>query len=89
MELTPLKDPIGLTPTNRKYADGKVYRVWREKGGKVRRRLYGVRNYTDKSAPKGSDRMPGFVNTTDRPPGTKGKVSHKRKAKGGMLADLI
>ena len=50
MELTPLGDPIGLTPTNRKYADGKVYRVWREKGGKVRRRIFSHRNTTDKSA---------------------------------------
>jgi len=89
MDLTPLGDPIGLTPTNRKYNDGKVYRVWREKGGKVRRRLYGVRNYTDKSAPKGSQRKPNVVNTTDRPPGTKGTVKHSRKTKGGMLSDLI
>lgn len=89
MELTPLGDPIRLTPTNRKYSDGKVYRVWREEGGKVRRRLFGVRNYTDKSAPKKSKRMPGHVNTTDRPPSTKGTVQHKRKGKGGMLADLV
>ena len=88
MELTPLGDPIGLTPTNRKYSDGNVYRVWREKGGKVRRRIFSHRNTTDKSAPKSSKRTPGFVNTTDRPPGTKGKVSHKRK-KNGMLSDLI
>jgi len=88
MEITPLRDPIGLTPTNRRYSDGKVYRVWREEGGKVRRRIFSHRNTTDKSAPKSSDRTPGFVNTTDRPPGTKGKVQHKR-TKGGMLSDLI
>ncbi len=89
MELTPLGDAIGLTPTYRKYGDDKVYTVWREKGGKVRRRLTGVRNYTDANAPKSSDRSTGFVNTTDRPPGTKGKVQHHRKKKGGMLEDLI
>lgn len=88
MKLTPLGDPIGLTPTYREYADGIVYTVWREAGGKVRKRVTGHRNLTDKSAPEGSERISGFVNTTDRPPGTKGKVQHRRK-KGGMLEDLI
>lgn len=88
MKLTPMGDPIGLTPTNRRYGDGNVYVVWRENSGKVRRRLFGHRNYTDKSAPKSSNRTQGFVNTTDRPPSTKGKVQHRRN-KGGMLEDLI
>ena len=89
MELTPLGDPIGLTLTYRKYADQKVYTVWREQGGKIRRRLTGYRNLTDKSAAEGSQRTQGFVNTTDRPPGTKGTVQHRRKKSGGMLKDLI
>lgn len=88
MKMTPLGDPIGLTPTYREYSDGKIYTVWREVSGKVRRRITGHRNVTDANAPKDS-RTPGFVNTTDRPPGTKGTVQHHRKTKGGMLEDLI
>lgn len=88
MELTPLGDPIGLTPTYREYSDGKIYTVWRENTGKVRRRITGHRNLTDASASKDSKRSTGFVNTTDRPPGTKGKVQHHRKKKG-TLSDLI
>lgn len=88
MELTPLGNPIGLTPTNRKYNDGKVYVVWKERSGKVRRRIFGLRNTTDKSAPKDSQRTQGFVNTTDRPPRTKGTVHHSRK-RGGVPSDLI
>lgn len=89
MELTPLGDPIGLTPTYRRYSDGKIYTVWKQKGGKVRRRITGHRNVTDANAPKDSRRTSGFVNTTDRPPSTKGKVQHHRKKKGGILDDLI
>lgn len=88
MKLTPLGDPIGLPPTNRRYGNGQVYRVWRENTGKIRKRLFANRNYTDKSAPKSSNRTEGFVNTTDRPPGTKGKVQHTRAA-AKMIRDLI
>lgn len=89
MELTPLGAPIGLTPTYREYADGNVYTVWREQGGKIRRRITNYRNLTDKSTAKGSQRTQGFVNTTDRPQGTKGTVQHRRKKKGSMLEDLL
>ena len=80
MKLTPLKKPITQSVTYRKYSDGKIYAVWLNKSGKIRRRIANRLNRTDASS-KNKNRTIGFVNTTDRPGNTKGRVQHKRSYK--------
>ena len=73
--LTPIGNPITASVTYRRYNDGKIYAVWKDKSGKVHKRIAGHRNFTDKSV--SYDRTPGYVNMTDRKPG-RGRTSHKR-----------